>query len=270
MTDYRLKLEKMVVRIAQFLPENLKRPLRRMRRFLKYIPNLGISRYCPVCRIPSRRFAEFGRIPRQDAKCPYCLSAERHRLVWLYFEKMTDLFSGSPKTMLHVAPEPMFEVRLRKKLGSSNYLTADSHDSLAMVRMDIADIPYPDETFDVIYCSHVLEHVQEDRRALSELYRVLKADGWAILAVPIMTENRTFEDPSVTDPAVRLEVFGQEDHVRRCGPDYVERIKKVGFRAEVIAPSRFLSARQISRMAIIKDEGIFCCVKNRGVRPPVE
>jgi SAM-dependent methyltransferase len=105
----------------------------------------------------------------------------------------------------------------------------------AMVRMDITDIQYPKDTFDVIYCSHVLEHVVDDRKAMREFHRVLRPDGWALLLVPITVE-KTFEDPSVTDPEERLSVFGQEDHVRCYGPDYVERLRNPDSRFVSFAP----------------------------------
>jgi ubiquinone/menaquinone biosynthesis C-methylase UbiE len=105
--------------------------------------------------------------------------------------------------------------------------------------MDITDIDYADETFDVIYSSHVLEHVPDDRKAIRELHRVLKSDGWAILQVPI-TAYRTFEDPSITNPIDRLRIFGNKDHVRKYGPDFVERLKEAGFKVKVITASDFL------------------------------
>ena len=97
-----------------------------------------------------------------------------------------------------------------------------------MEQMDVMDISYPDETFDVIYCSHVLEHVTDDRQAMREFHRTLKPDGWAILNVPITTEV-TFEDPAIESATERERVFGQIDHVRCYGPDYVNRLARAGF-----------------------------------------
>ena len=249
------------MRIAQFLPENVKPPLRQLRRFLNHVPKLGLSRYCPVCRMPSKRFGEFGKVPREDAQCLFCGVLERHRLTWLYFKEMTDIFDKRPKIMLHVAPESMFEKLLKNRLGSG-YLTADLHCPRAMVRMDVTDLPYPEETFDVIYCSHVLEHVVDDKAAVREFYRILKPDGWAILLVPI-TADRTFEDHSVTDPSERLKLFGQEDHLRRYGPDFVQRLEEARFKVKVTIPSNFLNRRQIIRMGITDAAGdIFHCTKN--------
>jgi len=137
---------------------------------------IGTGRFCPVCGRKSRRFAAYGVVPREDAKCMNCGALERHRFVWLFFERMTDLFDGGPKKVLHIAPEHAFKA-LKKRLGDG-YLTADLNNPRAMVRMDITDIQFPSDTFDVIYCSHVLEHVPDNRRAIRELYRVLKPKGW--------------------------------------------------------------------------------------------
>src|SRR5204863_5015044 len=179
----------------------------------------------------SRKFREYGKIPRTDALCVHCNSLERHRFAWLYFGEMTNLFDGQDKRVLHVAPEACFEPRLKSRLGT-NYLTADLLNPHAMVRMDITNIQYPDNHFDAVYCSHVLEHVPDDKKAIREFHRILRPDGWAILLVPI-TADRTIEDPSITDARERLRVFGQEDHVRRYGPDYVERLREVGFTVKV-------------------------------------
>ena len=159
--------------------------------------------------------------------------------------------------MLHVAPEISFESRLKRLLGSS-YLTADLFNPRAMVKMDITDIQYDDETFDVVYCSHVLEHVPDDRKAMRELRRVLKSDGWAVLLVPI-TADETFEDPSVTDPAERLRLFGQEDHVRRYGPDYRQRLEESGFKVTVSVASDFMDDHDAARFGVDREEQIFLC-----------
>ncbi len=152
--------------------------------------------------------------------------------------------------MLHVAPEKMFKKLFRQKIGSG-YLTADLYDPRVMVKMDIADIQYENESFDVIYCSHVLEYVPDDKQAIREFYRVLKSNGWAILLVPI-TLDKTCEDPSATDPKERLRLFGQEDHVRRYGPDFSKRLEDGGFNVETIMPVDFLSAEDIKRMGITR------------------
>lgn len=237
------------------------KPLQRVRSFVRKISHAwGADRYCPVCRRSSRRFKDFGRPTRADAKCVRCGSLERHRMVWLYLERKTNLLDGSPKRMLHVAPESCFKRRLRKHLGRG-YLTGDLKEEKAMVRMDVMSIQYPDESFDVVYCSHVLEHVPDDRRAMREFHRVLRPDGWAILLVPI-TREKTLEDPSVTDPGERLRLFGQADHVRRYGPDYVDRLREAGFEVTVREASDFLGPEEIVRMGITNAAGeIFFCTR---------
>jgi hypothetical protein len=125
----------------------------------------GSQRACPVCGSNLRGFSAFGRPPRRDARCPVCGAAERHRLVWLYLERKTDLFAGKHgRRILHVAPEPCLETRLRERLGA-DYVTADLFNP-AMLRVDITAIDQPDGRFDVIYCGHVLEHVSDDKKAM--------------------------------------------------------------------------------------------------------
>jgi SAM-dependent methyltransferase len=162
--------------------------------------------------------------------------------------------------MLHVAPEPCFESRFRHLIGNG-YLSADLFSETVDVKMDICDIRYPQDTFDIIYCSHVLEHVPDDQKAMSEFQRVLKQEGWAILLVPI-TAERTAEDPGITDPKERLRLFGKEDHVRCYGPDYVDRLRAASFKVSCVSPVDFLSLKEIGRMGITEAAGeIYYCEK---------
>jgi predicted SAM-dependent methyltransferase len=127
--------------------------------------------------------------------------------------------------------------------------------------MDITDIKYPGESFDVIYCSHVLEHVTDDRRAMSEFHRVLRRSGWAILLVPIY-DGLTFEDPSIVDPQERLKAFGQDDHVRRYGSDYVDRLRDAGFKVRVTRIDDLVGKADAIRMGLTPDSGeIYLCTK---------
>ncbi|MBU0912336.1 MAG: methyltransferase domain-containing protein [Gammaproteobacteria bacterium] len=218
------------------------------------------ERYCPVCTKSSPRFRPFGVIPREDAQCIQCGALERHRLLWLFLHNNTDLFNGKPGKMLHVAPEPWFEKKFRELL-SDNYLTADLFDPRAMIKMDISNIQYPDNSFDIIYCSHVLEHVLDDRKAMREFYRTLNTDGWAILNVPISGE-KTFEDPSIVSPEERLKAFGQEDHVRIYGTDYIDRLRESGFTVKLFKASDLASESDIVRMALTQASGeIYYCTK---------
>ena len=140
-------------------------------------------------------------------------------------------------------------------------MTAGLGDDRATAQLEITDIPFASGSFDAIYCSHVLEHVENDKRALRELCRVLDKDGWAMLLVPI-TSDRTFEDPSVTDPQDRLEAFGQEDHVRRYGPDFADRLREAGFTVEVTRAADLVGAEDAVAMGLTAASGaIHYCTK---------
>lgn len=246
--------------ILSRLPAWVKTPLLGARNAIAALPYYGKGRYCPVCGKSSRRFRPFGLVRREEAQCVHCGALERHRLVWIFLQQHTDLFDGRPKTMLHVAPERCFEPMLKARLGT-NYLTADLSDRRAMVQMDICDIQYPDASFDAIYCSHVLEHVLDDKQAMRELFRVLKRGRWAILNVPI-TSDTTFEDRSIVDPKERLKAFGQKDHVRRYGPDYVDRLREAGFTVEVRGVADLLNSDEAARVGLTHARGeVYYCVK---------
>jgi SAM-dependent methyltransferase len=252
-----------VERIRKFIPKSSKPLLRKIRSLFYYVayvrPAAMCPHFCPVCEKGLRKFLT---ITWGDTTCCLCKSSERHRLVWLFFHKRTQLFDGKPRKMLHVAAEIQFERVLAAKLGSG-YITADLLDPGAMIRMDITNIEYPDESFDVIYCSHVLEHVINDTMAMREFARVLKPDGWAVILVPI-TSDKTFEDPSVIDPKDRLRIFGQEDHVRIYGPDFVERLKSAGLAVQKISSSDFLTIGETARFNITQLSGdVFYCTKRK-------
>ena len=130
-----------------------------------------------------------------------------------------------------------------------------------MVEMDVTAIGYPDRSFDVIYCSHVLEHVEDDRKAMGEFHRVLRDTGWAILLVPISSET-TLEDPSAVDPEERLRLFGQADHVRRYGADYPDRLREAGFHVRVIAVDNLVERPKAVEMGLTEASGdLFLCTK---------
>jgi SAM-dependent methyltransferase len=187
---------------------------------------------CPVCEKSFRKFLPYGRInPRANALCPSCLSLERHRLIWLYLQKTTDFFNARKK-VLHIAPEVCF-IKKFEAIHGENYITGDIESPLAKIKMDIHAIPLPDNTFDLVLCNHVLEHVQSDIKAMTEIKRVLRPGGFAILQVPFFhpIPDVTMEDLSITDPAEREKLFGQDDHVRKFGKDYLKRIEMAGLSA---------------------------------------
>jgi SAM-dependent methyltransferase len=201
---------------------------------------------------------------RPRARCPRCGSLERHRLAWLYLLAETDLVSPTtPKRMLHIAPEPSLKSRLAQEPQIAQ-LTADLDPTGVMVQMDVTDIQYPDNSFDVIYCSHVLEHVPDDVAAMREFVRVLAPNGWAILQVPIW-DAVTDEDPNVTDEAERTRRFGQRDHVRRYGRDYPERLARAGFQVTVDPYPRRIGRACVERFGLTLQEEIHLGRKLAGV-----
>lgn len=197
---------------------------------LRGLRHRGDAVACPCC---GRSFDRFIRHRgRPHAKCPGCGALERHRMLWLYLAERTDLMSA-PAALLHFAPEYAFERRLRR-IPTLRYVTADIDSALAMDKVDIMAMPYADESFDAVLCSHVLEHVDDDRVALAEIRRVLKPGGLALLMTPIDGRvETTLEDPTVTTPAERHRVFGQSDHQRLYGRDFGRRVEAAGFAVRV-------------------------------------
>lgn len=218
---------------------------------------LGNKVECTICKKHYRKFLPYGYIqPRENALCPNCLSLERHRLLQLYLEREADFYSAKPY-MLHVAPEYCFIKRFEKQLGE-RYITADLESPLAKVKIDVLNIPFPDNTFDVIFCNHTLEHVEDDIKAMQELHRVLKPTGWGILQSPISYSREvTYEDSSITDPEERAKHFGQHDHLREYGRDYAQRLQKGGFQIEENTFVQTLPPEEQTRYALPLDEIIY-------------
>ena len=227
-----------------------------LRRPLLRLWHHGRAHECPVCQSSLRWFQPYGLIPRPNARCPVCGSLERHRFVWLFFERGTNLLDGTRKTMIHFAPERELQARLRR-VPQLEYLTADLSDPNAMVLVDITAMPFRDESFDVVYCSHILEHVSDDRAAMRELRRVLSSSGWAVILVPI-TAPQTYEDPTVTDPMERERLLGQSDHVRRYGPDFVERLREAGFSVTRVPTQEIVDEADAVRFGVSGEEVVVC------------
>ena len=218
---------------------------------------LGRGRECPICGARRRRFLPYGYVTsREDALCPHCLSLERHRMIWLWLERHSDLFATHPR-LLHIAPEVslMRHFKRHYKGHSDNYITADLESPLADMHFDVQHIPMETRSIDVVICNHLLEHVVNDRLALKELHRILKPGGWGIMLVP---EDRsratTFEDDTITDPAERTRLFGQYDHRRVYGRDYDDRLRRAGFEVERIAATGLVTAAEHRLYAIGGDD----------------
>jgi len=197
-----------------------------------------------------RKFLPYGyQKIRENALCPGTLSLERHRLLWLYLDRETSFLKDSLK-VLHVAPEQVFYQKF-KSFPHWKYTTTDLHSPLADVKADICALPFEDNSYDLILCNHVLEHIPNDRKAMSELYRVLKKGGTLIAQVPLDEKRTTtFEDDSITDRKERTKVFGQYDHVRVYGKDYLEFLDQTGFSSKFIAYTEKLPKEEIKRYGL--------------------
>jgi SAM-dependent methyltransferase len=181
--------------------------------------------------------------------------------MWLYFKERTDLFTA-PLRLLHVAPEVILERRLHP-LPNLDYLSADLDSPVAMVQMDLTDIDMPDASFDAVYASHVLEHIPDDVKAMSEIHRILRPGGWAILQVPIF--GKTTREDVIEDDDERTKAYGQPDHVRMYGHDgvYADRLRSVGFDVLVDKFVESLGDEAIERYRLLRGEDIYFCTKPR-------
>ena len=212
--------------IKKFLPISLKVF---MRQILLIKPALTpiCKRKCNICNYEGY-FVGCGRPLRLDAHCPNCNSKERHRLMMLAFDREEiKQFSNLNAFILHFAAEPIIEKIFRKRFP--NYKTADLCEK-ADIRLNIESINSDENKFDIVIANHVLEHVDE-KKAISELYRVLKPGGILICQVPIIEGwSKTFENNLITSDNDRNIYFGQSDHVRFYGADFRERISYRGLK----------------------------------------
>ena len=201
-----------------------------------------------------RSFLPYGyENPRENVLSPSTLSLERHRLLWLFLKERTNFFTA-PLHVLHFAPEQAFYKRF-KKLNNLTYVTTDLNSPLADVKADICNLPFEDNTFDVILCNHVLEHIPNDTKAMKELYRVLKPGGWGVFQIPQdLSREFTFEDDSIVDKVERAKIFGQYDHVRIYGRDYFSKLRSVGFKVNEVDFTKELNQEKITRYRLASGE----------------
>jgi len=197
---------------------------------------------------------------RNNVLSPSTLSLERHRLLWLYLNNETDFFTV-PKKVLHFAPEQSFYRRFRNQ-KNLDYTTTDLFSPLADVKADICNLPFEDNSYDVILCNHVLEHIPDDKKAMQELYRVLKLGGMGIFQIPQdLSRAVTFSDDSITDEKERAKIFGQYDHVRVYGRDYFDKLRSIGFRVVEEDYTSKISPELVEKYCLAKGEIIPVCFK---------
>jgi len=241
----------------------------------KYLQSIqGDIVECTICKSKFKEFGTFttryGYFQIKNQKCHKCHSHKRHRLLWMYLNDKTDLFKANTKIrLLHIAPEKVFY-----DFFSNNqhieYFPCDLlpekyayEGKIKVKKADITNIPFKENYFDVIICSHVLEHIPDDTLAMSELYRVLKKEGWAILQVPIdYKRETTYENFSIITPEGREKAFGQVDHVRWYGRDYKDRLKSVGFIVNADNFVESFSQEEIFKFGLDKSELIYYCQKS--------
>ncbi|WP_204346718.1 class I SAM-dependent methyltransferase [Psychroserpens algicola] len=190
---------------------------------------------------------------RNNVLSPSTLSLERHRLLWLYLKNDTDFFSAEKK-VLHFAPEQCFLKRF-KSLQHMDYTTTDLESPIADVKADICNLPFEDNSYDVILCNHVLEHIPDDTKAMQELYRVMKPGGYGVFQIPQDLKRAvTFEDDTITDRSERAKIFGQYDHVRVYGRDYFDKLRNIGFKVEEVDYTTQFSEEEIKKYCLAKGE----------------
>ena len=243
-----------------------------VRRAIKLQLHRGSAYACPFCGYTGKDLRpsghDFAVLEQRQvvgggvrpSSCYACGSSDRERLIYFYLrDELGFLDEPRDRRVLHVAPEKrLSETLLEAGLGEyvCGDLFAEGYRYPDHVRnLDVLDLPFEDDTFDLVLCNHVLEHIEPDNVAISELARVLKPGGRAILQVPISKNSaETFEDFSVRDPREREQTFGQRDHVRIYGQDYVDRLRDGGFRVERVNLSAKYAAYGVN-----PDEELFVC-----------
>lgn len=227
---------------------------------------------CPICDNHSERFLPDGRDSeasiklkiigagyRENARCPHCSSKDRERLIWLFLMTLNNL--NNPKTkLLDVSPSKALKKAITSKT-KVEYYDIDLVDSRSRIKMDLTDLKFEDNFFDIVICSHVLEHIKDDLKGMREIYRVLKPGGIAILQSPISAILlNTYEDETAKSGQLREKLFGQDDHVRVYGADYCQRVNSVGFELKVLGQDQICPDPEYD-YALIKDEKLYLGLK---------
>lgn len=211
--------------------------------------------YCPCCGAHPQRFLPAGKVAA--TRCPRCDAHPRHRLLWLYLHSNHPELFTQPLRLLHLAPEFCFS-RHFLKLPKLRYVTADLDSPLADCHLDAMSLPFPDRTFDVIFCNHVLEHVADDGLAMAELLRTLRPGGWALLQVPLdPSRMETYEDEHIHTREERTRHFGQHDHRRQYGADYAQRLSWHGFRVVATPSAEICDSETCTRCGLDPAEEIY-------------
>ena len=238
----------MLRQLATQLPQPVRFNLRRAM-------YLGSARTCPLCGNSVRGFIDHGYghpvlerrkvvggMSRSADRCPVCHACDRTRMMMIWLEREMAAAPGRTWRVLHVAPDFGLYLWLKRQAGVA-YVGSDIDAQRyrhipETVQADLAAAPFADGSFDLVICSHVLEHIPDDRKAMSEILRVLKPGGRALLLVPFAMDGAgTDEEPGLTDRAERVRRFGQWDHIRLYDrQDFLERLNGAGFETGLFQP----------------------------------
>lgn len=222
---------------------------------------VGTKYTCPCCGWRVRAFTKGGVTlkERHLSYCPRCNSKARHRRIWLFLKDKTNLFSDRLR-LLHVSPKYSLSRRFIR-MPNLDYVGVDLNERPNIsVKMDLTATPIRSEAFDAVICVHVLEEILDDRKAMRELYRVMKSGGWALISVPTRIEQLTYEDPTIVTPDERQRAFGEVAHVRIYGHDLVDRLKECGFQVQVDL-AKDVPQHIREKYGLRDDENIFYCLK---------
>lgn len=255
--------------IPEWMPDFLQRKLRAYH-------YRGDTFVCPVCGYHGRALAPIGfdldvlkekqvsGAGRRNAGCFNCGAIDRERLVHVYLRDVLGIYGRlASSRILHIAPDELI-TRFLRASNTLEYVCGDKYtEGYAYAdnvrNMDVTDLPFAADHFDLVICNHVLEHVPDDARAMREILRVLKPGGHAVLQVPLSANSpTTIEDPSIADPKERERVYGQFDHLRLYGQDYGDRLKAAGFRVERL---QLAQRKEFERYGLNPSEDLFVGVK---------
>ena len=197
---------------------------------------------------------------RATWQCPLCGGVDRERWLLWVLSRYTSIF-WDKCCVLHFAPEPEVSLRIASN-PDCDYYAGDIRPRKKMHNVDCTNIPFRDEMFDYIIANHVLEHITDVDLAMHELWRVLKPDGRLVLSFPICTDLKTLERTDINTAELRLKYYGQSDHVRLYGSDYLEQIEQYGWIITVYSPKDMCSLEEIMRYGFIPDDVMMVACKN--------
>lgn len=237
----------------------------KLKYLVRKIALTGGNVYCCICEKSYLTFLPAGDELKAHTRCPACYSIDRHRqLFTLTYAFLKE--QNRPINLLHIAPENSLSERFRK-FPLVDYYAIDKfekgyHYPSYVQSMDITDLKFGDNMFDLLICSHVLEHVEKDVLALQNFWRVLKPGGIGYLVVPYFSElENTYEDARANNDEMRYLLYGQKDHVRKYGCDFIAKLRNNGWTAEAINFKDLYSETECIKLGFINAETIFKITK---------